>query len=241
MVGGSIDREPGHESPSTNLARLFVYDRANPAASQWRTTAPLSVPRFLNDSVLLPDGKVLVVNGASRGQADHNHDSIRTVELFDPATESWFAMADMNVDRLYHSTAVLLPDGRVLVGGSTGHHFPAVNNEFRLEIFSPPYLFKGTPPTIASAPDSITYDTTFEIETSDAASIESIALIRPGAVTHNNNMDQRHVRLAITARTADRLTVAAPLDSTIAPPAYYMLFVVNGDGVPSEAVFVQVA
>lgn len=241
VVGGSTDLDPQHETPATNAARLFIYDRQNPSQSTWLQTTPMSVARFLSDTVLLPDGTILCVNGAEKGQADHSEGDVLTVELFDPKTEIWHMMEDMTIPRLYHSTAVLLPDARVVVGGSTGHHFPEVDNEFRLEVFSPPYLFKGARPVISNAPETITYDTTFEVDTPDASSITSIALIRPGSVTHNNNMDQRHINLGIATQDTDKLTIQTPLDATIAPPAYYMLFLLNDQGVPSEAVFVQVS
>jgi hypothetical protein len=143
-------------------------------------------------------------------------------------------MAAMVTPRLYHSTALLLPDARVVTcgGGRTGpEHFDA-------EIFSPPYLFKGARPTITSAPTTIEYSTDFTVVTPDAASIAKVSLIRLGSVTHAYNSNQRFVPLTFTA-SGGSLTVQAPTSRNIAPPGHYMLFIVNGAGVPSVAPIVR--
>src|SRR5262249_51162705 len=131
---------------------------------------------------------------------------------------------------------LLLPDGRVLIAGS-GDDSGAVN-ETRAELFSPPYLFKGARPVITSAPDLINYRALFNVQTPDAASIASVALIRPGSVTHGFDEDQRYIPLAFSV-VQGGLAVQAPLDANTAPPGYYMLFIVNAAGVPSIAPFVH--
>lgn len=191
-------------------------------------------------ATFLTDRSVLVVNGAEKGIADHNHGAVLEAERFDPVTETWQRLAQAQVARLYHSTAVLLPDGRVLTAGSTGHEWPPDGNELRLEVFSPPYLARGPQPVIDRTPSQVTYGETFDVETGDARSITSVALIRPTTTTHNNNMDQRYVGLKIDANTPWQLTVVAPPDPSTAPPGYYMLFIVNSDGVPSTAKFIRV-
>jgi len=107
-----------------------------------------------------------------------------------------------------------------------------------MEIYEPPYLFSSTPrPTITSSPSSISYGNTFSVTTSDAANISSVVLVRNGTVTHAFGMDQREVALSFTAGSG-ALTVTAPPNGNIAPPGYYMLFILNS-GVPSVATFVQ--
>jgi hypothetical protein len=138
---------------------------------------------------------------------------------------------------LYHSTATLLPDGRVLVAGS-GHNYFNDIAEFNGEIFSPAYLFKGARPTISSSPPMANYGKGFFVGTPDGASIASVSLIRNGAVTHSFNMDQRLVPLSFQ-QTAGGLTVQAPASANLAPPGTYMLFIVNSNGVPSVAPFVR--
>jgi galactose oxidase len=137
--------------------------------------------------------------------------------------------------RGYHSTAVLLPDGRVISAGSDSKQ-PLENT---YEIYSPPYLFNGARPTITAAPASITYGQQFTITTPDAATIGRVALLRPGATTHANHMDDHsYLNLTWTAGSGS-LTVTAPASANTAPPAYYMLVIVNANGVPSVMSFVQ--
>jgi hypothetical protein len=142
--------------------------------------------------------------------------------------------------RLYHSTALLLPDARVLVAG--GGRFNGVNeptDQLNSEIYSPPYLFKGARPVISSAPATIQYATSFSITTPDASQITSAALIRLGAVTHAFDQNQRYVPLTLQQATGG-LTLQSPSSANLAPPGYYMLFIVNSNGVPSIASIVKV-
>jgi hypothetical protein len=201
----------------------------------------MTAPRVMADAVLLPDGSVAVVGGSSSGRADLAVKPVLPIELFDPVSERWTTLCPMRVPRSYHATALLLPDARVLTMGKDGlfntepYNYP----EHRVELFSPPYLFRGPRPTIMAAPRQLPYDTAFDIDTSDAAQIGSVVLLRAGAATHSFNMDQRHVGLTINGRTPERLTVTSPPNSNIAPPGFYMLFIVDTVGVPSVAQFVR--
>jgi hypothetical protein len=116
---------------------------------------------------------------------------------------------------------------------------PFKYSEYRVEIFSPPYLFRGPRPTLTAAPAAIAYGQPFTVQTPDAAAITTAALLRPGAVTHSFNHSQRYVGLAITGRTAASVTCQAPPDGNVAPPGHYLLFLLNGLGVPAVAPFVQ--
>jgi len=144
----------------------------------------------------------------------------------------------MHTPREYHGTALLLPDGRVLESGM-GADFGNVPNEESAEFYSPPYLFKGTRPTITSAPAQISYGQNFTVTTPDAASITSVVLIRTGAVTHFFDQNERFIPVGFT-QTSGGLTVTAPANSNLAPPGNYMLFIVNSAGVPSVAPFMQI-
>ena len=155
-------------------------------------------------------------------------------------SRSFDRLASMVAPRLYHSTALLLPDGRVLVAG--GGRFNGVNeptDQLSSEIYSPPYLFNGAPPVISAAPAATTYATSFSITTPDASTITSAALIRLGAVTHAFDQNQRYVPLTFQQATGG-LSVQSPSSANLAPPGYYMLFIVNSTGVPSVASIVKV-
>jgi hypothetical protein len=241
LVAGGGGADPAQltvATPANKTAELLDLGAAAPA---WRFTAPMGWPRVMPDAVLLPDGTVAVLGGSATGRADHGIDPVLPVELFDPVSERWSTLCPMRVPRSYHATALLLPDARVLVIGKDGLYNQEPYNypEHRVEIFSPPYLFRGPRPVVTAAPQQVTYGTAFDIETPDAADVASVALLRPGAATHSFNMEQRHVGLAVTARTPDRVTVTSPPDGNLAPPGYYMLFVVDTAGVPSIATFLR--
>ena len=142
---------------------------------------------------------------------------MKVAELWSPTAETWKTLSSAAIPRLYHSTALLLPDGRVLTAGS-GDDGPAVN-QLQAELFSPPYLFKGARPTIASAPSLIGYGSTFWVDSADAGTIASVSLIRPGAVTHAFDEDQRFLNLSFT-HAPGALNVTAPASANLAPPGY---------------------
>ena len=210
----------------TSSAELIDFSDDIP---QWVGTSHMSFARMEHDAVILPDGQVLVVGGRSNSGGLDN--PVLTPELFDPETGSWNQVAPHQIPRMYHSTAILLPDGRVLSAGG--------DNQPSGEIYSPPYLFRGSRPTIQSAPAAIAYASTFTLEFTSATSANTVALIRLSSVTHSVNMGQRYVRLA-DLESGGVVTVPTPASANIAPPGLYMLFVVDGDGVPSEAAIVQV-
>src|SRR5262245_52846443 len=142
-------------------------------------------------------------------------------------------MAAMTKPRLYHSSTVLLPDGRVLSAGSGR---PKATNggvdQYNCEIFSPPYLFKGARPTITSSPVVANNGVAFTINTPDAASITRVTMVRLSSTTHSFNQDQRFNTLSFTAG-AGSLTATVPASSALAPPGFYILFILNATGVPS--------
>jgi hypothetical protein len=142
----------------------------------------------------------------------------------------------MQNGRLYHGTAVLLLDGRVLVAGS-GRAGP--QPQFNAEIYSPPYLFKGPRPVISSIPGDAAYGSSFVVGTSDPSAITSVTLLRISAMTHGFNMDQRFMRLNFS-QTAGGLNVTAPANSNLAPPGYYVLFILNALGVPSTGGVIRI-
>jgi hypothetical protein len=109
-----------------------------------------------------------------------------------------------------------------------------------IEVFTPPYLLRGPRPHITGTPASVTWSASFNIQSADAARVASVALLRPCAMTHHTDAGQRYIKLPITGHTPTQVTVTAPATSTLAPPGYYMVFVVDADGVPSEAAWIRI-
>jgi hypothetical protein len=135
---------------------------------------------------------------------------------------------------MYHSTALLLPDGRVLCAGQDSGSLQKYG-----EIFSPPYLFHGPRPTISGAPSSVSHGGTLQFTSPEAADLATVVLIRPGSCTHEINTDQRSVSLSFTV-SGTTVTATAPTNVDLLPPGYYMLFAVNRSGVPAVAPWVRV-
>lgn len=247
-VGGSRDENPVGESPALQRGFIFQFDAANPRASFWRETRGRpAFGRILDDAVLLPDGKVLILNGAAMGHANDPTSPVFQPELFDPETErfSLMASADPMHPRMYHSTSVLLPDGRVAVAGHTrlGNTAgtPGSVDDRSVEIFNPPYLFAGPRPVVDAAPENVSYGAEFRVGVFPAEEVNRAVLLRPAAVTHSVDMNQRLIQLDVTDRGFDFLTLRAPSDGTMAPPGFYMIFFISRLGVPSVARFVRLS
>ena len=238
LPGKIIKSGTGTDSGVSNgpaAATAYVLDMTAPSPS-WRQIPSMAFARAYHNTTLLPDGSVLVTGGGSRLDGKNEQFAVKQTELWSPVTETWTTLAPAATPRLYHSSALLLPDARVLVAGS-GNDSGMVDRT-AAEIFSPPYLFRGARPAIGSVPSVLSYASGFTLQTSDAAGIASVALIRPGAVTHSFDEDQRFVPLTFV-RNAGSLTIQAPANANLAPPGYYMLFIVNNNGVPSTAAWVR--
>jgi hypothetical protein len=229
MVAGGSPSKSNGGSTATNTAEIIDMSAATPA---WSYTGAMAYARYNSNLVLLADGTVLVVGGGGGGGQYTN--PVLPAELYNPSTGLWTTMASQAIQRTYHSTAMLLPDGRVLSTGSDNNE----TTQLTYEIYSPPYLFKGKRPRIQTAPTSITYGSTFTISTPDAASVTRVALVRPSATTHANNFDQRYVDLTFSMSNGS-IKATAPVNGSMAPPGYYMLVIVNSSGVPSVMPFLN--
>ncbi|MDD5462557.1 MAG: DUF1929 domain-containing protein, partial [Methylococcales bacterium] len=239
--GSSVMYEPGKvltmggSSPSTNTAEVIDLNQPTPS---WRATNSMQYSRRQLNALLLPDGKVLVTGGYTetgtgfnQGCAGQNPDPcVYPAELWDPATETWSTLAAASIPRVYHSATDLLPDGRVMSTG--GNHQPVI------EIFSPPYLFKGARPTITSAPSSFNYGQSIFVQTPDALSIDKVRILRYSSTTHSFNQSQ-YINSLSFSKTAGGLNVIAPPNANVGPPGPYMLFILNGNGVPSVSKLIQ--
>lgn len=238
--GGGADPETVTSfTPATATVEIMGIDVEDPG---WVQAAPMAYPRVMPDAVLLPDGTVVVIGGSLSGKADNGLEPVYPIERFDPATATWTTLCHIAVPRLYHSTALLLPDASVLVMGKDAinnpdpFHYP----EHRAEVFSPPYLHVGTRPVMTTAPGQIHYGASFTVGTTRPAAVDAVSLLRPGSVTHSFNMEQRLVGLTVSGRSAVDVTLDAPPGPTIAPPGWYLLFLLSG-GVPSVGRFVRLS
>jgi hypothetical protein len=214
----------GGGSPATTAAQVIDLGAAEPA---WRPIVGMNHPRWFPNSALLPDGRPFVVGGGRL----YNDDPVMEPEIFDPVAETWTPDVPMEVPRLYHSTALLLPDGRVWVAGRDG--------ETRMELYSPDYVFAGPGPILFAAPEGVAYGQVFPIPMADAGDVANVCFIRTSTVTHAFNMTQRYVPLDFAVTGPEEIQIAAPTSPNVAPPGHYMLFIMNGAGVPAVAPIVQ--
>jgi hypothetical protein len=218
---------------TTNTAEIIDLNSMIP---KWEWTGSMASPRRHLNATVLPTGDVLVTGGTSGTDFNDLTQPTRAAELWSPTTGIWTILASSTVIRGYHSSSILLPDGRVLHAGSGDKQ--GAPDQLNAELFSPPYLFNGPRPTITGAPTAIAYGDQFTITTPDAEEIAKASLIRLGSATHAFDMNQRFQWLSF-AREAGALTVSAPTIPNRAPPGHYMLFILNGNGVPSMAKIVK--
>ena len=237
MFGGGIQGSLARRNALTSCERLDFFA----PTLRWRLTRDMPVPRVMGDAVLLPDGTIFVCNGSETGTADNAPTPCLSSYIYDPDADTWSPMANATVPRLYHSTALLLPDARVLTAGSDSawNLEPLDRSEVRVEIFSPPYLFGGDRPALTDAPLHVDYGAVFHVQSPDAMDVDSLVLVKCGVTTHSFNMGQRWVGLVLLGATVDgTITTRAPPTSVVAPPGWYMLFLLRM-GVPSVARFIR--
>jgi len=227
----------GGGDPPTNTCEIIDLNQPNPS---WQSTGAMQYTRRHHNATILPDGTVLVTGGTSGPGFNNNTGYVLPAEIWNPATGTWKKMANMVTPRLYHSTAALLPDGRVLVAGSGRPH--ATNggvDQWNVEIYSPPYLFQTARPTITSAPASAMNGSSITIVTPSAASIAKVTLIGLTTTTHAFNMGQHFSQLSFTIG-AGEVHANLPSSTTLLPPGYYMLFLLDSSGIPSVSKMIQV-
>jgi hypothetical protein len=246
VAGGGSITEGGQSNVPTKTAMVVNVNGSTTAVS---STASMSVGRRQHNLTILADRSVLATGGMSRATSstvDLNN-PVFAAERWDPATGTWTVLSSASRVREYHSSATLLPDGRVLTGGG-GVCATCVNVgylEKNVEYFEPPYLYKkdgsgqkATRPVIGSAPATATYGEKFDVTSSQAGSIAKVGLVRLGAATHSQDQGQRYVPLTFDT-SGSTITATAPANSNIAPAGYYMLFITDNAGVPSVAKMIK--
>jgi hypothetical protein len=237
----------GGNPASAASATTEIIDLST-ASPQWIPGPNMSTGRIQMNAVILPNGKVLAEGGSVNNESPDAPG--KTADLYDPVRNTMSSAGTAAYSRLYHSTALLLPDATVLSMGSnpgaTGAYEPAI------EIYTPPYLYDANDKPITANRPQITalsfsgpigYATPFRASYSSTSPIASAVLIRLGSSTHSTDMDQRFVGLcgatSACSASSNTLNLTTPPNGNIAPPGYYMLFLVDSAGVPSEAEFVQ--
>jgi Domain of unknown function (DUF1929)/Galactose oxidase, central domain len=235
---------------STNSS-VIVDANANGNVS---STNSMAFPRRHHVLTILPDGRVLAVGGIG---ADNNtnyyndlvdtDDAVYQAEIWNPASGAWTTLASQTRARQYHSIALLLPDGRVVSSGG-GVCGPCTSQgyiEKNYEIFNPPYLYGSggslaARPVIDTAPSNITTGGSFQVTSASAGSVSRMTLTRLGSNTHAQDMEQRFIELSFS-RSGNTLTANSPANNNIAPPGYYMLWLINNNGVPSVSRMVNIS
>ena len=210
-------------------------------------TGSMNSGRTHLNATLLPNGHVFVNGGNTSGLNFDDATSVYSGEIWNPSTGIWSLMANADKPRNYHAVSMLLPDGRVWTAGGGGCGTCSVNQQ-SAQIFYPPYLFKKNSsglladrPRVASATSVMAYNSSYTLSmNTDGLAISKVSLIPLGSVTHAFNMNQRYVTMPISSKTSGSITVTSPGNSRIAPPGYYMMFVVNSSGVPSVARIVKI-
>jgi galactose oxidase len=237
-AGGNVnyDRTDASFVPASRNSYLIDINGGKAVVTK---VPPMKYPRSFANGVVLPNGQVFVAGGNDNAKGFSDDGAIRPAELFDPKSKTWRELPAMATPRPYHSFVLLLADARVLVGGGglcSSSDNCAVNHP-SVEIYSPPYLFAGPRPSIASAPATVAANGgTFKITT--GGSVSGFSLIRFGSVTHSIDTDQRFMRLSAT-KSGNVWTVRAPANHNLAPRGYYLLFALDGD-VPSVAAIVRI-
>ena len=232
VAGGHTERIP--------LAANEWLDGFNPALG-WNTYPQWQTPRHNANTVILPDGTLLTVGG-NKGLYGYENAEFSTELYSKPAidtTGTWLKLAPHTIQAAYHSTAILLPDATVLLSQDDMDYSAQAAFQHKAQVYSPPYLFKGPQPKITGAPTNVGYGQSFDIST-DRSDMVSAVLVAPGATTHGNDMHQRAIKLRVQSRT-NGLTATVPSSSALVPPGYYMLFVMDSQGIPSVAKFVRVS
>lgn len=242
QVGGGGYSNNDFDNLGSDKATIIDITTGLPVLS---AAADLNFGRHWGTSTVLPDGDVLVTGGSTKQNefvsptTNLSNDAVlKRPEIWDPNTNTWTVLPGEQKHRLYHSTALLLPDATVLVAGGGA---PGPESNLNGQILSPPYLFNGNQPaarpTISSAPDFISYGKTFDITVS--SDVQKLTLVRMGAVTHSFNSGQRFMELPMSGSGTTR-TATAPANGNVAPPGSYMLFGLNSAGTPSVAALVDI-
>jgi fibronectin type 3 domain-containing protein len=239
----------GGGSPATSSTEIIDLSATSP---RWTSGPNMSTGRIQMNAVILPNGTVLALDGSVNNEAPDTPG--KAADLYDPVTNTFSPAGTASYSRLYHSTALLLPDARVVSMGSNARGRGGY--QAAIEIYTPAYLFDANNQLITTGRPSITaitpasrvigYNAPFSVSYTSTSAISSAVLVRPGSVTHAFDMEQRLIGLCGPSPQppctgAGTLNLTSPPNGNIAPPGYYMLFLLDSAGVPSKAQFIQLS
>src|SRR5690606_29091884 len=227
----------GHATQSSALATIIDINGAEPVVTE---TDPMQYARQWANSTVLPDGKVVVTGGTSFAN-NGGSSAVYAAELWDPEQGAWATGAAASVIRVYHSAAILMPNGTVL---STGGGAPGPVNNLNAELYYPPSLFRATADGAELAPRSrpvavstlsVDHGEIVNVDLSGDPILEKAILIATSSVTHSFNTTQRRLEVPFVQEQS-RVAVRMPDSGQLAPPGYYHLFFLDEFGVPSRSV-----
>lgn len=238
----------GGGNPATSTTEIINLSASTPS---WTPGPDMSTGRIQMNATILPNGTVLAQGGSVNNESPNP--ASKHADLYDPVSNSFSSGGTASYSRLYHSVALLLPDATVMSMGSNPG--PRGNYEPAIEIYRPAYLFDSSDhlippanrPTITGiTPGAIGYNAPFSVTYTSTSAISSAVLVRPGSTTHTFDMDQRLIGLCGPSpqppcNGSGTLNLTSPPNGNIAPPGYYMLFLLDSTGVPSMAEFVQLS
>ena len=227
IIGGY---QEDNNNPPTATAEIIDLSQANPA---WQSVASMQEPRAFHDAILLPDGNVLVVGGFYKDTF--------VPELYNPNSNTWTNMAAHAITRAYHSTALLLPDGRVICSGGTDNDGPGLFKESsEFEIWNPYYLFSTARPVINNLATTASYGQQISMNYTSSIPVSHVVIHRTGEQTHSFSYNQISERVELNSNDGANLTFSVPSNPNVLPPGFYMVFLMSTDGVPSIAKWIQI-
>ena len=238
LVGGADRRQ----TQPTSTANVYSVDLNGPVPVVTQQ-APMNYPRALSNTVTLPNGEVLVVGGNTVAKIFNDSGSVLPAEIYNPANNSWRIVDSIDIPRNYHSTALLLKDGRVLSAGG-GACGGCAANHLDGQIFSPPYLFDGngnaaSRPVINQAPEQIIAGhQSVVVASSDTV---EFTMVRLSGTTHHLNTDQRFIPVTTQNQGGGSYSLSFNANPNVLIPGNYWLFAINASGTPSVGHTIQVS
>jgi hypothetical protein len=233
LIAGGGGTDMHNQAPAIADTAVVDLSAANPT---YAAGPPLHRGRMHLNLVTLPDRTVLASGGAAMPEDPTT--AALDAELYDPGAQTWTMVAPARVPRLYHCVALLTPDGKVITAGSNPQR---TNEELRIEVYWPPYLFKGARPTWTVGSAHTSWGARVTATATSASPLRQVSLVRPSATTHSADTEQRLVDVPFHVTAPGQLQLDIPANRNLLPPGWYMLFAVDDAGRPSDGAWIQLS